>query len=52
MNTMNNTSSCLALTVRKEHRLIAVSNVVRKTALISTKVVLALITLSFVNLFI
>lgn len=31
MNTMNNTSSCLALTVRKEHRLIEVSNVVLKT---------------------
>ncbi len=47
-----NASDCLALTIRKEHRLVVVKKAVTKTILISWKSILAAIALSIVNLFV
>jgi len=45
-------TNCLALTVRKEHRLVAINKAVKSTAMITWKVMLFALTLTFVNMFI
>ena len=54
MNTQENLqqTNCLALTVRKEHRLIAINKAVKSTAMVSFKVMLFALTLTLVNMFI
>ena len=44
--------NCLALTVRKEHRLVAVNKVAKSTALISAKILMFALTLTLVNMFV
>lgn len=51
MRTQNNYTSCLALTVRKEHRLMVVNKVVFSSIRVSTKAIFAAIILSLVNMF-
>lgn len=51
-NKVANTTDCLALTIRKEHRLVAVKKAFTKTILVSWKAILAAIALSIVNLFV
>lgn len=51
MDNFNN-SNCLALTIRKEHRLVVVKKAVKKTIVVSWKAIVAAITLSLVNLFV
>lgn len=51
-NKVANTSDCLALTIRKEHRLIVVKKAFAKTILVSWKAVLTAIALSIINLFV
>lgn len=46
-----NTSNCLALTIRKEHKLVAVKNVFLHTIKVTWKVVVSTITLHVLNLF-
>lgn len=52
MDNLNRTSSCLALTIRKEHRLMVAHNVFNKSARISWKVLFSMIMLNFINFFI
>ncbi len=47
----SNTSNCLALTIRKEHKLVAVKNVFLHTIKVTWKVVVSTITLHVLNLF-
>lgn len=51
-NKVANTSDCLALTIRKEHRLVVVKKTVTKAIMVSWKAILAAIALSVVNLFV
>ena len=52
MDNYTNNTNCLALTIRKEHRLVVLHKTVKKTIVVSWKVILTAITLSFVNLFV
>lgn len=54
MNTQEYTpvTSCLALTVRKEHRLMVINKVTRKTFSISWKSILYAFLLTVVNIFV
>lgn len=53
-NTMENynKTDCLALTIRKEHRLIVINKTVRKTIIISAKAIFAAICLTLLNIFV
>lgn len=50
MENMNIVDNNLALTVRKEHRLIVVNNVVHTSARLSKKIVFAVFALNILNL--
>ena len=54
MENQNNlqTTNCLALTIRKEHRLVAVNKAVKTTAMVSCKILVFALTLTLVNMFI
>ena len=52
MNNLNRTTSCLALTVRKEHRLMVAHNIFNKSTRISFKVLLSVVVLNFIKFFI
>ena len=45
-------TDCLALTIRKEHRLVVTNKAVRRTVIISVKTILAAICLTLLNVFI
>ena len=47
-----NKSDCLALTIRKEHRLIVVNKAVKKTITVSLKTIFAAICLTLLNVFV
>lgn len=47
-----NKTDCLALTIRKEHRLIVINKTVRKTIIISVKAIFAAICLTLLNIFV
>lgn len=47
-----NKTDCLALTIRKEHRLVVINKAVRRTVIISVKTILAAICLTLLNVFI
>ncbi len=47
-----NRSDCLALTIRKEHRLIVVNKAVKKTITVSLKTIFAAICLTLLNVFV
>lgn len=44
-----NKTDCLALTIRKEHRLVVINKAVKKTITISVKTILAAICLTLLN---
>lgn len=46
-----NTTNCLALTIQKDHKLVAVKNVFIRTIRMSWKVVVTTITLTLIKLF-
>ena len=46
-----NTTNCLALTIQKEHKLVAVKNVFLRSVRMSWKVVVSTITLALIKLF-
>lgn len=46
-----NTTNCLALTIQKDHKLVAVKNVVIKSIRITWKVIVSTITLGIIKLF-
>ena len=46
-----NTTNCLALTIQKEHKLVAVKNVFLRSIRMSWKVVVSAITLAIIRLF-
>lgn len=50
MKNMNIVDNSLALTIRKEHRLTVVNNVVHTSARVSMKVVFAVFALNILNL--
>lgn len=50
MKNMNIVDNSLALTVRKEHRLMVVNNVVHASARLSKKVIFAVFALNILNL--
>ncbi len=45
------TSNCLALTVKKEYRLIVIKNAINKGFKVSWKIALSIITINFLNTF-
>lgn len=47
-----NRTDCLALTIRKEHRLVVINKAVKKTITISVKTILASICLTLLNVFV
>ena len=47
-----NKNDCLALTIRKEHRLIVANKAVKRTIIISVKTILAAICLTLLNIFV
>ena len=47
-----NRTDCLALTIRKEHRLVVINKAVKKTITISVKTILAAICLTLLNVFV
>lgn len=47
-----NNPNCLALTIRKEHRLVVINKAIHKTITISWKAIFAAIALSLVNMFV
>ncbi|HIU51614.1 MAG TPA: hypothetical protein IAB70_03220 [Candidatus Merdicola faecigallinarum] len=51
-NQSNKNTDCLALAIRKEHRLVVVNKVIHQTISISWKAVLATIALTLVNMFV
>jgi len=53
-NTMENynKTDCLALTIRKEHRLVVINKAVKKTITISARAILAAICLTLLNVFV
>lgn len=46
-----NTTNCLALTIQKDHKIVAVKNVVLKSLRMSWKVIISTITLGIIKLF-
>lgn len=46
-----NTTNCLALTIKKDYKLIAVKNIFIKTLKISWKVIISTLTLNFIKFF-
>ena len=46
-----NTTNCLALTIQKDHKLVAVKNVFLRTIRMSWKVIVTTITLTLIKLF-
>lgn len=46
-----NTTNCLALTIKKDHKLVAVKNVVLKSIRMSWKVIISTITLGIIKFF-
>ena len=47
----SNTTNCLALTIQKDHKLVAVKNVFLRTIRMSWKVIVTTITLTLIKLF-
>ena len=47
-----NRTDCLALTIRKEHRLVVINKAVKKTITFSVKTILASICLTLLNVFV
>ena len=47
-----NKNDCLALTIRKEHRLVVANKAVKRTIIISAKAIFAAICLTLLNVFI
>lgn len=47
-----NKTDCLALTIRKEHRLVVINKAVKKTITISARAILAAICLTLLNIFV
>ena len=47
-----NKTDCLALTIRKEHRLVVINKAVKKTITISVRTILAAICLTLLNVFV
>lgn len=52
MKNMNMVDNSLALTVRKEHRLIALNQVAHTSVRVSRKVIFAIFALNLINLFV
>ena len=47
----SNTTNCLALTIQKDHKLVAIKNVFLRTIRMSWKVIVTTITLTLIKLF-
>ena len=52
MKNMNMVDNSLALTIRKEHRLMVVNQLARESVRVSKKVIFAIFALNLLNLFI
>ena len=50
-NDIDNTTNCLALTVRENYHVVVVKNFFRKSARMSWKVALSIFTINFLNMF-
>ena len=50
-NNIDDTTNCLALTVRENYHMVVVKNFVRKSIRVSWKVALSIFTINFLNMF-
>ena len=50
-DSIDSTTNCLALTVRKEYRVTIAKNIFNKSFRVSWKIALSIITLNFLNMF-
>lgn len=50
-NNIDNTTNCLALTIKQDYPLIVVKNFFKKSFKVTWKVALSIITINFLNLF-